>query len=240
MFFRRMFFYLFVPFPALFGSDWEIVYLASFMRSGNHWVRYLIEEATGIATSSLHQDNNPPHLPKLFPWDGYAADHGYEGTRRYPEKGEPVVIKTHYPVPGVPSLPHLAQTVICLIRNPIDALYSWYAYTSRKAKRIGQQIPTEYLHFHIEQWRAFYEYWEKQDHVIIIRYEDLYRDPISSLTKIIQATGYSVRPEDIRRAVSKYPPIGGILKHLHHYAKEDVDFIRQELMDLLLRYGYEF
>ena len=32
----------------LHANDWKRVYLASFPRSGNHWTRFLIEEATGI------------------------------------------------------------------------------------------------------------------------------------------------------------------------------------------------
>src|SRR5947209_1600022 len=73
------------------------VYLATYPRSGNHWMRYLIEEATGIATGSTNCDGDPPHLPDPFPWGGYAADHGYEGHCRYPQYGETVVIKTHSP-----------------------------------------------------------------------------------------------------------------------------------------------
>lgn len=50
-------------------KNWQHrVYLASYPRSGNHWLRYLIEEAKGIATSSVYQDPDPPHLDQVFPW----------------------------------------------------------------------------------------------------------------------------------------------------------------------------
>lgn len=80
-------------------ADWEnLVYLATYPRSGNHWMRYLIEEATGIATGADHIDPDPPHNPKRYPWGGFCPDGGYSKTRRYPEKDEIYVVKTHYPL----------------------------------------------------------------------------------------------------------------------------------------------
>ncbi len=216
--------------------SWELVYLTSFPRSGNHWTRFLIEEATHIATSSVYRDRDYPHLPQLFPWGGYATDHGYTGTCRYPIEPEPVVLKTHYPcLPQRPIKP-ITRVAICLIRHPIDALYSYHVYKQRKDDH--QRIPPEILTSLIQRWREFYEFWEKQDKVLLIRYEDLYQDPSLYLTQAIEAIGYPATPEDIQRAVNRYPPQGTLLKHLRYYEKEDVELIRRELGDLLLKYGY--
>src|SRR5690348_17766666 len=84
--------------PAI--QDWhKRVYLATYPRSGNHWVRYLIEDVTGLATSSVYVDGDVErsHLGKAFPWGGYAPPFGYEGKCKYPKPEDSVVVKTHYP-----------------------------------------------------------------------------------------------------------------------------------------------
>src|SRR5690348_10906431 len=87
--------------PALPSKeDWsKRVYLATYPRSGNHWVRYLIEEITHIATSSVYCDGDADksHLGKPFPWGGYCPKYGYEGKCRYPTPDDIVVVKTHFP-----------------------------------------------------------------------------------------------------------------------------------------------
>ena len=84
----------------ILGSEWNTVYLASFPRSGNRWVRFLVEEAVHIATSSVYsvyKDGDYLHLQEILPWDGFCTNHGYNGACRYPSKDDPVLLKTHYP-----------------------------------------------------------------------------------------------------------------------------------------------
>jgi len=111
------YFFFFIVFSSsVFAQEeWNKVYLASFPRSGNHWVRFLVEEATHIATSSVYRDKDFLHLPEKFPWDGYCTDHGYNGLCRYPTKEDPVLLKTHYPCLKKP-IDSTARTAICLIR----------------------------------------------------------------------------------------------------------------------------
>src|SRR5437868_3632292 len=93
----KLIFFFCVCQSMLFGEEWNVVYLASFPRSGNHWVRFLVEEATHIATSSVYRDQDFPHLKNIFPWGGYSTDQGYDGHCRYPTNDDPVLLKTHYP-----------------------------------------------------------------------------------------------------------------------------------------------
>ena len=214
--------------------QWDIVYLASFPRSGNHWVRFLIEEATGVATSSAYWDQDYPHRFLPFPWGGYCTDHGFNGTCRYPAQREPVIVKTHYPCLPKP-LRHPAKRAICLIRNPIDTFYSFYVY---KEKETSNLIPDKIVCEYIRRWREFYEFWERQPGVLMVRYEDLYQDPYRYLAEMIQTAGYPAGPQDIERAATRYPPEGGLLKYLAHFSKSEIDLIKHELRDLLLKYDY--
>lgn len=229
----------------LCADEWNTVYLASFPRSGNHWVRFLVEEATHIATGSVYRDRDFPHLKNMFSWGGYCTDHGYEGLCRYPTQDDPVLIKTHYPfLPRkIDPSPKLA---ICLIRHPIDAFWSFYTYREemhnkmrkkRKRKTDGKMNQASLIEF-IEGWRKFYEFWESQPGVLFIRYEDLQTDTGLYLSHILQTAGFSFDQMDIERAIAKYPPQGAPLKHTDCYDAESLEKIKTELADILTKYNY--
>jgi len=241
--FRLIFIFCIVQ-SLLFADEWNTVYLASFPRSGNHWVRFLVEEATHITTSSVYRDQDFPHLKNVFPWDGYCTDHGYEGHCRYPTKNDPVLIKTHYPffLRKIDPSPKIA---ICLIRHPIDAFYSLYTYTGGKKIKYtytgGKKIKIDkgiVIKF-IKRWRKFYEFWESQPGVLFIRYEDLHADTGLYLSYILQTAGFFFNHADIERAIIKYSPQGVPLKHSDRYDSESLEIIKTELADILTRYNYD-
>lgn len=92
-----------------------IVALVSFHGSGNTWLRYLIEQATGYFSGSIYCDSI---LKKVFPGEAVAS-------------GNVVVVKTHHA--DARTLPKDVQIstgqekyhkAIVLVRNPYDALVS--------------------------------------------------------------------------------------------------------------------
>lgn len=217
------------------------IYLATFPRSGNHWMRYLIEEATGIVTSSVYRDPDPQHLLTPFSWGAYCCERGYRGEARYPIDGEPFVVKTHFPVIHISrfdSLPY--EKTLRIVRHPIDSFYSSYTWEKSFRQEVcAFKIPKKELLRYIRSWRRFQEYWDSQENVITIRYEDLCEDPEKYLGMALEAAGYKVSQEDVRRAVLKYPPMEKGLKHLHHFTEEDLALIQESLSDLMAPYGYE-
>lgn len=213
----------------LSGDEWNRVYLASFPRSGNHWVRFLVEEATHIATSSIYRDVDFPHLEKKFPWGGYCTPHGYRGDCRYPKRGDPILLKTHYPFLPERVNPTVQQA-ICLIRHPVDAFWSFYLY-----EKTGQPLTERKIKEFIAGWRMFYEFWEKQPGVLFIRYEDLQENPALHLDRILRAAGFSFTPSDVERAITQYPPQGKPLKHADRYDSDAIEVIKTELSDILGR-----
>jgi hypothetical protein len=215
---------------------WDPVCLVSFPRSGNHWVRFLVEEASHIATSSVYKDGDYPHLSKIFPWGGYCPDHGYKGTCRYPLETEAVLLKTHYPFLVKRSINPTTRMKICLIRHPIDALYSFHVYRKKEDK--GEPIPSEILYKLVSSWKSFYEFWGEQENVLMIRYEDLYENPAFYLRKILNVLEYPVEDSDIQRAIEFFPPQGGLMKKRAYYKEDAIEFMRRELNDLLLKWDY--
>lgn len=225
--------------------EWnQRVYLATYPRSGNHWVRQLIEEATHIATSSVYRDLDPPHLDHHFPWGGYCIEGGYEGNCRYPRPGESVVIKTHFPAFEPNEFDNQpCHKIIRVIRHPLDSIASYYLYAH--GEQPDNQVPKKLIGGYINSWYRFQEYWDQdtswdpEPKIFTLRYEDLLSDPATYLRKILKVCKYEFTEEDIQRAIRKFPPQGGTLKHIQLFDKESLILIDRELKDLLERYGYQ-
>lgn len=220
-------------------NRWMRVFLPSYPRSGSHWTRSLFEEAVHCASGSVYIDREPPHMKKQFPWGGYACDHGYTGDCRYPTKKDLVLIKTHYPSQPTKVTPFdnlLYVSAIRLVRHPVDSFYS--RYIRKPLGEIQDTVPTERVKEFIKTWIKFQKYWNKKENVITIRYEDMLENPARELRKILDVTGYSYTEEDIARAVSKYPPVGYMLKSQDKFTEEDLRLISKELGPLMKQFGY--
>lgn len=224
-----------------FADEWKRAYLATFPRSGNHWVRYLTEEATHIATTSVMCDGTPQHLKKPFPWGGFCCDHGYEGKCRYPTQEDTILTKTHYPSSlsrktRFDDLPHFK--VIRIVRNPIDSFYSLYVKKFKLGPSDQSNFPSDLVVEYTAAWKKFQSHWNNQENVLTIRYEDMLKDPYTEFKKIIKAAKFKVKDADIVRAINKYPSQGYELKHLKKFSSEDLKYIATELQELLVMYGY--
>lgn len=221
----------------VFSENWQKVYLATYPRSGNHWARYLIEEASGIATSSIYCDFDPPHLPEIFPWGAYSPFQGYEGNRRYPHAGETVVIKTHQRS----GLEHPDySSAIRIVRNPVDSFYSLYVYACKNANiEPDYMIPREFLLRFITEWKIFHTFWNLKRNVLTIKYEDMLEDPKHYLELMLKKCGYDYSEETLLSAVIKYPAEGKPFKHIAHFSSQDLLLIKSQLRNLIRLFGYE-
>lgn len=222
-------------------NDWMRVYLATYPRSGNHWHRSLIEEASGIVTSAVYIDKEPQHMTKEFPWGGYCADHGHNGQCRYPEKGELVLVKTHFPsqpehISKFDRLPYYA--VIRVVRHPVDSIYSRYVKRYSKEAAVHPIIPSHRVKEYLKSWQKFQTYWNNKENVFTFRYEDSLNDPAPELKRMCEILNYKVSEKDIERAVLAHPPIGHPLKHIDKFTAEDLKMIERELGPLMKEFGY--
>jgi len=221
------------------SKDWKRVYLASYPRSGSHWCRYQVEEASHIATGAVYCDREPKHMKKVFPWGGYCCDHGYVGHCRYPNPKDLVLIKTHFPsqpnhVTQFDRLP--SKFTILLVRNPVDSFYS--RYLRKPNGPIQEIVPSERMDEFISTWRKFHDYWNKKKDVLVIRYEDMLENPSVELRKILVSLNYEFTDEDIDRAVATHPPVGHMFKSIDKFSREDLNRISKELKPLLNQFGY--
>lgn len=217
---------------------YEVVYLATYPRSGNHWMRYMIEEVTGIATSSIYCDPDPQHLSFPYPWEGYLCLGGYEGNRRPPKEGDIVVLKTHQPFVKYDS-ENQAPKVVRIIRHPVDSIYSFYVWVCEHANgEITLPIPNDFFESAVKSWKIFQEYYNSLPSVLTFRFEDLLEAPFENLSNTIHFIGYPATDDDIQRAINRYPPKSSPLKYAEHFTSDQLAEIRAELQPLAETYGY--
>lgn len=234
---NRFIFVFLIVMNGLVADEWNRVYLATYPRSGNHWIRNLIEEATHIATGSVYQDKDPIHMPEIFSWGGYSAKNGCIGTCRYPKKGDIVAIKTHFPALEASRFDQLNHTkVVRIVRHPLDSFYSYYYY--HKEAPSVKYIPYTFVKEKIKEWKEFQNYWNREKNVLTIRYEDLLENPQKTLKAVLDYIGYKVKEKDIERAVAKFPPIGQPMKHFNSFSPASLKLTENKLKNLLVQFHY--
>jgi hypothetical protein len=145
--------------------------LASYPRSGNTWVRFLLEAATGESCGSVHKD------------------------RIMPRGDEGIVIKTHQ----LNSASY--DGAVHLVRNPFDVLESHYHWKRDIAgeldreweRHVDEGVPA--WKAHTEHWLA------ARCLVLRVRYEDLHADPVEQLRTVLEFLGRPASEVRLREAV---------------------------------------
>ena len=157
------------------------VALASFPGSGNTWMRYLLQQMTGVLTGSIYTDWKL--MSKDFPAGGI-------------KDGRVIATKTHAPyIPKKGQQMMDYDKVILLMRNPWDASLAnlnrvqTRSHTtvanpdlikSKLDKMATNQLPI---------WRNFHLAWgknfsERDDNLMLVHYEDLQSNLIVQLRKL--------------------------------------------------------
>lgn len=151
--------------------------LATYPRSGNSWIRTLIEKGTGYLTSSVYCDT--------------ALEETFKSECSTTTKW---LIKTHYPVPV--SEKNTGETrntwkrydrVLHVVRNPFDSILSFHSFNSTKShtEKANTVIPTDQLEWYVEQYRQHYLYWiNVPTSRMLLKYEDLKADAVNELRRV--------------------------------------------------------
>ena len=165
--------------------------LASYPRSGNTWLRHLLERITGLVTGSdTRPDRNLSRALSCHPTKPLVG----EGVV---EDSHVSVVKTHWPERR--GLRHFsASRVVLIVRNPYDTIDSYWnlCTTNTHDKVVHDTIYQKYsskwrglVQSEIYTWKQFHEYWHSQQTnslpVLIVRYEDLVLEPQSTLERIV-------------------------------------------------------
>ncbi len=212
-------------FAYLFLPKHNRVALASFPRSGNTWLRVLLESATGQLTGSIYKN------------DGIHS-----------RKSEGLVVKTH----SKDSFRY--AKAIVMIRNPFDSLESYFAFKQNyfKMKDLKWQ---DHLEKEVQVLKEHTLHWQAAKcEKVFVRFEDLKSNPQVELQRIFDLIGMSIADEDVDLAVAnstvadikKQSPAEGqavirsglVGKGIESFSEEQQQLVENNLKSTFETYGY--
>ncbi|KAH3796931.1 hypothetical protein DPMN_150507 [Dreissena polymorpha] len=162
-----------IPEPHFWDRNKWHTALASYMGSGNTWVRHLIETMSGVLTGSLYNDRQ---LLTAFEGEGQ--------TERV------IVIKTHE---LAMRHNHMFNRAVLLVRNPYDTILAWYNFERSKSHKGYMDrvdfVKRDWIQFipsAVLGWRRFIESWVLDFHgpVFLLSYKRLQTDFFNEIIRV--------------------------------------------------------
>lgn len=170
------------------------VFVASYPRSGNTWLRFMLFEIlVGQSPSFNHVDKVVPDIGKQD-----------KASPVLPKRGR--LIKTHEPF-----RPEYTKAIY-LVRDARDVALSEFAY--QKALGLAEDDFDQFLKGFLRgtvnpfgSWAAHVDSWmkakdEARAEILLVRFDELRRDPETSLGKMMEFLAVPVEAEVIHRAVA--------------------------------------
>lgn len=179
-----------VAWPPL-SSD---IYLVSYPKSGNTWLRYLLSNCI-IKYLGSNREVNWFNLQEFIP--DIDVNNILPLTSSFSEL--PRIIKSH-----AEYNPHYLR-VIYLVRNPVDVVESYYYYN----KNFEKYSDADFLNsrYGIEPWLTHIESWSKNPRqgqiVKFIKYEDLVLETEKTISYILSIIGIPLSEVHIKDIVTK-------------------------------------
>ncbi len=175
------------------GPEPDIIWLASYPRSGNTFFRSVLKYGFGIPSFDLYHLRKPQSggdvSEEMGLTDGPIARSPATGRRVY-------FVKTHE------GRPKDEQRAIYLIRDGRDALVS-YAYfrlnkkmnlplEERTPERLVEVLRAILDHDRYGDWSAHIEAWTRRERTCPVRFETLIQSPLETVRAALDATGYGL------------------------------------------------
>ena len=203
-------------------------WIASYPRSGNTWLRFLVANCLVDHEFDWTKAMNSFAF-ELYYYIGKVRNDGWSNqdvvdTLRRVIKGQPTAdrigdrlfMKTHDVWSERHPFADMGGPAVLLVRDPRDVLLSAINY--HKLTRDAEADPVQYARTYIDNcgdpawiksgygtWFEHYMSWTKQDQfpVHVVRYEQLKIEPIPALVELCAFLEFQITPEDAERAVKR-------------------------------------
>ena len=206
----------------------KIVWLASYPKSGNTWVRaflhnYIVNAATPHSINSL-VDFSVAECAAAFYGPNAAGLTTEQVQQLRPAVHEQltklhsdlVFVKTHnanLAVHGVPlCTPACTAGSVCIVRDPRDVALSYAAFARKSVDEIidfmadtksGNATDEQQVFEHLSSWSSHAISWVASPQRLLVRYEDLLAEPERYFGRIIRFIGTGeVDAERLQRAIA--------------------------------------
>jgi estrone sulfotransferase len=168
-------------------------YLISFPRSGSTWLRCLL-------TALVRDMPVTPELVQATVPDVHRSD------RSHRPPGQWGLVKSHAPYADLPA------RVVYLVRDGRDVMLSYWAHQRTVGRLPSDVAPGAFVlspdvwpcpwHQHVAGWLDGCA--DRPDHRwLVLRYEDLERDPATGLAQVATLAGIGAKDNDVARAVER-------------------------------------
>jgi Sulfotransferase domain len=232
------------------------VFLVSYPKSGNTWLRFLIANAIKVHYQ-IEQEVNFFSILSIIPEVKNGKNIGQFGP--FGRTDIPRIIKSHSPYN-----PYYDRVVL-LVRDPRDVIVSYYSYL-KTIQQISDDISiSEFIRhqkYGIDNWQKHTQSWCFNNFrvgqiVKIFRYEDFLNDPTSNLFSVMKCLGISMNEklleeaiilsskENMRNLESQYRsnPFmvrSGVVKDRIVLSEDDRKFVEEYVRDTAQMLGYKF
>ena len=217
-----------------------IVWIASYPRSGNTFVRVILHQAFGLRTYSVHNDNtdigadpSTRHivghlaLPKSWNADQARTD------------GELWVVKTH-------DAPQESDKTIYIVRDGREATLSYFNYLHMYTKQEATLVEVIAGAVDFGGWSEHVLAWNplERGHTLLLRFEELVADPESHIRRIadfldLEPIAVSLPSfSDLHRANPKFFRSGRTSSWTSAFDQNTHSFFWLLHYEAMTRYGY--
>ncbi len=181
-----------------------LVWIASYPKSGNTWVRFLVCNLVfGVQSSAAALNRLAPDIHEL-------------GTRLEPSAA-PTFLKSHFPFSPAMPLAAYSAGAIYVVRHPADVMLSNFHYLRRSTpnaeltlsqyvdRYLAARGDPRWIRFGMGPWDDHVRSWlavERPFPLLLLRYEDLLADALQGARRICAYLGLSRTPQETEQAAS--------------------------------------
>lgn len=193
-------------FPNLRLLDADDVFLASFPRSGNDWVRTLLadvlEQLAGLETGPRLPVDISLVTPGIYS-DDLTESYKYKPDLLAGNGPDYLIVKTHH------LLRAPDNKVILLFRRPADVFVSYYHFRSTFGHRWTKDGPDHFAEQILPAWTGYMQHYIDRaatapERMVVLAYEDFHARPVESLRRIADFVELDAEDEVLARAVAHH------------------------------------